>query len=1321
MPEEKKKESFTFSDKIKDSKSNKAASKSFAKRISSRIGRDGKPRQTIFERTKRDAPFLIAALIALLLLPFLYKYSGSVKEETVLTPSSTETVFDPERYAFAPDIEDPEGQISQLSGRDSLSLIKGFGSDSEEDEYGSSDEYDYNAEAYAQRDAYKESASAKKLKADTNIDIEENTTNIYKKRARAGTRAAFKRAATKINTLPGGSRARTSGSPLGVGKWGGSLKGAAKKVKGDGNKNSPKPVSLQPLQAAGKPSRSAFGNPAAALRQSKDALGKGDAKQAILDAQMKPVEPGSFGGMTLGDAKFGGGSGNFDRKFNYQGKEPWWWDLMKTRSQALWQRKMQRKWNWEDWLDKWAQNILGKLMNCLITGSDEGDVDGFLYKKEGDGKEALCCGKKRAVAEPLLKQLGVEFGKDGCKSLQLSLGKDKCKEAWEDGKEAKADMNFFQVRGACLGLAVGSKYGKGEPSLSVDCSDLDTGAHRYVVSHNGKARKWEKNTYIYVVARNYVPFPFRSLDRAEAYEKNKEIGGKGIDPSRSEMVGEMYANLKEKELTGLRLCSVFGNNLRATDKSVAGTAAIYTTTTEMLAEKYDLSGKDKAYLREMERAAAKETNNLSPYEEPYGEPVPQMPERLYKEMKNYAVAHAGSIYKSANATWARAEEFDPESLDDACVIYQAKGISLDWEKHFKPQVIALLEKMLKDRELASGKEYQTAVDMFNDLDLMFVGSMSSEHQLAHRRDVLDNEILPMPFWEFKAAYLDRYGVTAKHKDSGNRSYIGNGKYRMEGEDTVYSEKCYFHNSVRISCEDNVSPMTATVTFSGESYKGAHAGKYYPQGVSHMQKDLNFTEEKKNIRVTAEFTPLDGSFSGVEQTFYNPELAADKGNQLVYTFSHIVGVTTGEKGKEVKEENPAVGRVTWKLFRGSNPEAIDSATCEIGLAGDGEIEHQSIQSSLNAPGSGTPTNVPTDNNNSNSVSTQRDFLEGCKDFGQNQLLIQEPKEDALTYIRAVDAFATKSAKDLTVMDVVNAIYMNKNDRVPGNLVCVLGKTIGAYSVDPTAKDNSTCGRPFDNVFGSFLAFMGLDAASFPSEFTHDPCDKGVINNLRFLDCTADSNSLYWWGGYVDDNVRVTDKYADADRNSYFEDRDKGRVWDENGKFPLAGLIKEKFPTTGDGKLAAPSQEEVNRVLNIPGERKTTENYYRVKFHDMYASLEDGDVECDYDGVTLSKEDVLKYIDILCKNGHSIKPMAWLTCSEYNARFARKQQQITTQRRSSSKVSKKNTSKKKVKRKARRSGKSSKGSSSKRKSKQQKGNPSCSPQTNRAVGESNSNPC
>ena len=156
---EKKKESFTFSDKIKASKTPEP--KSFANRLSSKIGKDGKPKQTIFERTKRDAPFLIAALVALLLLPFLYKYSGSVSDEPMITPSNENSVFDPdaERYAFAPDM-DPDGQIAQLSGRDSLSLITGFGKD-EPEVHG--DDYDYD---YSSRDGFAGTSEAARASAE---------------------------------------------------------------------------------------------------------------------------------------------------------------------------------------------------------------------------------------------------------------------------------------------------------------------------------------------------------------------------------------------------------------------------------------------------------------------------------------------------------------------------------------------------------------------------------------------------------------------------------------------------------------------------------------------------------------------------------------------------------------------------------------------------------------------------------------------------------------------------------------------------------------------------------------------------------------------------------------------------------------------------------------------------------------------------------------------------------------------------------------------------------------------------------------------------
>ena len=170
MPEEKKKENFTFSDKIKDSK--QTASKSFAKRFSSKIGSDGKPRQTLFERTKRDAPFFIAALVALLLLPFLYKYSGQVNEDaSMVTPGYEDAILNPDRSGF--DFTgDAEGQISQLAGRDSMDLIVGFGKKKDE-------ESDESLDELYRSGLSDEAAAAASSYSRDDMDEEINNTNIY--------------------------------------------------------------------------------------------------------------------------------------------------------------------------------------------------------------------------------------------------------------------------------------------------------------------------------------------------------------------------------------------------------------------------------------------------------------------------------------------------------------------------------------------------------------------------------------------------------------------------------------------------------------------------------------------------------------------------------------------------------------------------------------------------------------------------------------------------------------------------------------------------------------------------------------------------------------------------------------------------------------------------------------------------------------------------------------------------------------------------------------------------------------------------------------
>lgn len=441
------KDSFTFSDKIKNSKP--MGSKSFANRVSSKIGSDGKPRQTLFERTRRDAPFFIAALVALLLLPFLYKYSGQVSEEPMVTPGSEESVFDPERYGFDTATGNPDGQIAQFAGRDSLSLIKMGDDTSATDEV--TNDYIPSHDGY---DASQESS--------TSTEVEENNTNIYKRAAAPATRAAFRRAATKINPLSSAGLTSRGGSRLGVGMWGGGMKTAARKVGASGPRNSPKPVSLQPLQAAGKPSRTSFGNGSAAeARRSKDAMSKANAMQALMDAQMKPVQPGKIGGLGGGSFGPGGGKGNLDRKFTYNGKEPWWWDMMKTRAQKEWEAEFNRKWDWIKWKDNLLKTWLAGAFNCLVTGDEDGAMGKVFGAAKGAGN-ADKCGKYteddwKNCADCMNKG---KFGKASCWALFNYTGADGQKNPWSGGNQNSESLGFFSQRIDCLSNGLGGAFGK---------------------------------------------------------------------------------------------------------------------------------------------------------------------------------------------------------------------------------------------------------------------------------------------------------------------------------------------------------------------------------------------------------------------------------------------------------------------------------------------------------------------------------------------------------------------------------------------------------------------------------------------------------------------------------------------------------------------------------------------------------------------------------------------------------------------------------------------------------------------------------------------
>ncbi len=1218
-----------------------SANKSFAK-PSSKIGRDGKPKQTLFERTRRDAPFFIAALVALLLLPFLYKYSGQSSEESAFAPVSEESMFDPEHYGFdTAMIEDPDGQIAQLSGRDSLSLIKGWGTDQEAD-YGR-DDMDFDSSIGTDYDA--EGRYAKAHQESSEMDVEENTTNIYKKRAKAGTRAAFRRAATKVGSLNPAALRRPGGAGLNVKNFGGGLKNAAQKVKPAAPASAPKPVSLQPLQA--KSGRSVFGGTGAAGRKSRDAMGKADAVSALRDANVKPVDPTRVGGLDMFSMGPGGGGGKLGHTVNIgAGKEPWWWDMMKTRMQKEWEAEFNRKWDWIKFWDKLAQDILGTVIKnlafCLITGNTDGDVDHFLgtYDGSASGKKE-CCGMDEAgwMANATLSKLPFDSKhcKNNLKTVMDAKGKDKCDFKWKDtthgGVSARGPIS---ERLCCLGFCGLSAYASGAAGLSEgiggnECDTLDK--HHYSVHPEGQARKW--NVYHYIVARNYVPV-------------NMGQNPAGVpDPD-----GLKYT---------LQLCSVYGNKLKMDRSSSAA-----------LTLKYNLSPEDAAYIERLEQdgAAGKKTpeqirqeaKKKDDRQAQSGDGVHQTDPEVLRKMEEYAQEHAGSVYKNNNDQFRLSESYDPESLDDACVIYVAHGKVLDWEKGFKPQMVELLANLIvdgvnngrvsvagigKNMDVNDAKVRNAAENAFNYLDLMFIESMASKKKLGkatlftsgHRFDNGDSSMLPMPYWQFYEAYLSRYGSTLHN---GSRKQVSKRKERTEGVDTVFGAKCYFNNDIKLSC--GPAENQAYVTF-GRSYKAGTAG-------------TDVSRHLKDITVRAQFRPLAGG-NGPEQNATNTATRINA-TDVQYTFKKAYSTTTVSSPGDAKDLQELVGNIVWNVYRGG--ENVASATCEVNLSTEpttpyipktqctaGEIEKspkdkvagqcqkQRVCSKegtwgdwVNVPGDkdceqkppqgqgqivhfyDLITKVPCTTEITNGSRRVED-KNGCLTWNtckltQDRALLLPLDADTKAYVKRAQAkfnqanadkkiTLTYNEESLSVANLIDAIMIDPDGgMVPANTVCLLGKTLGANAKDPQAP-------AFDNLFGVFLAFIGYDAASFPSQKTYD-CDGNRVTDRRFL-CRSD----YYWGGYVNSKERI----------NYEKQVDSG-VWKG---FPLKELMRTPLPKNGAAM-------------------QLTDRENRVRFHgekpNGYADLMQRE-PCQYDSnQKVSRQAVIEYINRLCANGDQIKPKA-----------------------------------------------------------------------------------
>jgi hypothetical protein len=492
---EDKKDAFTFSDKIKNSK---PAFNPFSKRASSKIGNNGKPKKTLFERTRRDAPFFIAALLALLLLPFLYKYSGNVGEGAAfVTPGTSDTVFDPERFDFSPSTEDSSGEIAQLAGRDPLSLIKGWGSATESEE----SRYDYDMD---ERDGFADYSGSSNANRSTST-----VSTSYRKTVPRATRAAFKRTtpATKIGELRGAGLNARGGGNIGSRFGGANLKSAANRSSAGPVRNPTKPVSLQPLRAAGAPSRSYFGQDnVARARASRDALSKGNAAQALKDAVFNPVGQGRLGGLGEGVLAAGGGPGKMERNMDYKGITPWWWDMMKQREQEKW------NWRYHLWRDPLKDAIKtggAHFFNCLLWGDPDGDIDNF-YGVSGEAKAAGC---KYSGNTWTYEDIAEKLKEKG--ETQKIPRRDKF-ESWctgDGGKDffggspsfvkgsaATGRTNWFTQRASmCTGRQWWKRKSAGDGSIEAICKDDEHATISFKLSDNIK-RKW--NTYHIVLAEN---------------------------------------------------------------------------------------------------------------------------------------------------------------------------------------------------------------------------------------------------------------------------------------------------------------------------------------------------------------------------------------------------------------------------------------------------------------------------------------------------------------------------------------------------------------------------------------------------------------------------------------------------------------------------------------------------------------------------------------------------------------------------------------------------------------------------------------------------
>ena len=1243
------KDSFTFSDKIKNSKP--MGSKSFANRVSSKIGSDGKPRQTLFERTRRDAPFFIAALVALLLLPFLYKYSGQVSEEPMVTPGSEESVFDPERYGFDTATGNPDGQIAQFAGRDSLSLIKMGDDTSATDEV--TNDYIPSHDGY---DASQESS--------TSTEVEENNTNIYKRAAAPATRAAFRRAATKINPLSSAGLTSRGGSRLGVGMWGGGMKTAARKVGASGPRNSPKPVSLQPLQAAGKPSRTSFGNGSAAeARRSKDAMSKANAMQALMDAQMKPVQPGKIGGLGGGNFGPGGGKGNLDRKFTYNGKEPWWWDMMKTRAQKEWEAEFNRKWDWIKWKDNLLKTWLAGAFNCLVTGDEDGAMGKVFGAAKGAGN-ADKCGKYTAESWAKCERCRSfgEFGKDACHGLFNYTGADGQKDPWSGGNQNSESLGFFSQRIDCLSNGFGGAFGKmwsklfgknkGTFAEAGDCNTFaKDGLYTADFASTKNDGKWTVFHYVVGIPTDQLSAYYKMTPTKQAQELVVGYIDRGTTFNSN-----IPAMTKRKDFVPLFVESVAIKNKKIRKNTPAPTKASSGTATADAGSK-NTPAPTKA---SSGTATADSGGDVSPEE------VAAL-ETPIKYTKFLGVLRKGGIMKDAGETDAK----DSLSVSTKGA-KQGKGfvtgarcpyplVRITCENHATvsnqgAKINGMPYAHLTFTNGMAGDEAYNAMKsrflisyMIQGEDNDVASAITTSTNIAHGQyyDIPHMDIKP-----YKGSWSEQMTDSA--------GFVTNelGKERKFGLSAGYQVIANSANIKKLRGSDRTNPSNRTIITweirqcDSLSVDGESINKGGCQNGVIKERD----EKGKVTAILGQDRP--GRVVSTATCVYD-----DGGNNYI-GFSVTLG---DDNNPDPVPPQPEVKPVP------QNPQEkilqfADNMNGNKGIPSKYQERTGLLQIptlSVNGKGGAKPFNETLNSKECLAVGVARGG-------GAAPLLQQDVAADYINSViastNASQAFTAANTKfvhsgKVSVPQLVDAMTVayaqDKNAKVPLEVVCSLGKTIGFNSYDPQMLKLRA---PWRNTFGAFAAYTSADSSYFPAPLTLQNSKnldlantteaqrkKMLIADRRFLGCGAikqgngvtikamDSVRPYHYGRYNWNEMSTGDKadvpfIGQTGRDGYLSALERGG-WVTNANDPKAYPLHAIAEAVGFQRKESVTKQELAASSNKTIDSLNRKEYLTQNYHLFNENSAD---PCGLGDGVMPVEDALRYIGALCINGKNAKP-------------------------------------------------------------------------------------